>query len=218
MVLVPILFAYVLAIQKHGVVLVISLFLFTAIFCSIAGRKLRLLAKQRAAYRLGFQGERFVAEELNQLMNNGFQVFHDIPFFDYNIDHVVVGPTGVFAIETKTKRKRLAHGKEKHKVVFDGERLNFPGGWDTAALDQARLNAKTLSQWLSSATADRITAHPILTIPGWFVERSVRSEVYVANPKQIRSYILNSNENLLSPQEIQRAVHQLDEKCRIAIE
>jgi hypothetical protein len=133
------------------------------------------------------------------------------------MDHVLVGPNGVFVVETKTRRKRTAEGKEKHKVLFDGTRLNFPSGWDTEALNQARLNAKTLSQWLSSATADRITAHPILTIPGWFVERSARSDVYVTNPKQIRSFVLTSNENPLTPAEIQRAVHQLEEKCKLPI-
>ena len=135
------------------------------------------------------------------------------------MDHVLVGSSGVFVVETKTRRKRTAHGKEKHKELFDGARLNFPNSWDTKALDQARLNAKTLSQWLSSATADRITAHPVLTIPGWFVERSVpESDVYVTNPKQIRDFVLNFREKPLTPEKIQRASHQLEEKCKLAIE
>ncbi len=215
----PILFALSLVLQKQSWMAALLAFFIVTIFCLIAERRLRPLLRQRAAYRLGFQGERYVAEELNQLMTEGFHVFHDVPFEKYNIDHVLVGPTGVFSVETKAKRKRLAHREEKHKVLFDGARLNFPDGkWDTKALDQARLNAKTLSQWLSSATADQITAHPILTIPGWFVERSARSDVYVTNPKQIRSFVLNSTENPLTAAEIQRAVHQLEEKCKLAIE
>jgi hypothetical protein len=216
---IPILFALVLTLQKPSWPLVIFCFLLSAIVAAVAHRILRRLIRKRAGYRLGFHGERFVAEELNQLVSDGFRVFHDVPFGKYNIDHVLVGSTGAFVVETKTKRKRTAHGEEKHKVLFDGTRLNFPGGkWDTGALDQARLNAKTLSEWLSSATADHITAHPILTIPGWFVERSARSDVYVTNPKQIRSFVLNSTENPLTAAEIQRASHQLEEKCKLPIE
>jgi hypothetical protein len=215
---IPILFALVLTLQKSRWLVVILFFLFSVIIAAVANRILRPLIRERAAYRLGFHGERFLAEELNQLMSDGFRVFHDVPFDKYNIDHVLVGPTGAFIVETKTKRKRTTRGEEKHKVLFDGARLNFPGGkWDTEALDQARLNAKTLSRWLSSATADQITAHPILTIPGWFVERSARSDVYVTNPKQIRNFILNSTENPLTAAEIQRASHQLEEKCKLPI-
>jgi hypothetical protein len=216
---IPILFALILTLQRPSWLLVVFCFLLSAIVAAVANRILRPLIRKRAAYRLGFHGERFVAEELNQLMSDGFRVFHDVPFGKYNIDHVLVGPTGVFVVETKTKRKRTEHGEDKHKILFDGTRLNFPGDkWDTDALDQARLNAKTLSQWLGSATADHITAYSILTIPGWFVERSARSDVYVTNPKQIRTFILNSTENPLTAAEIQRASHQLEQKCKLPVE
>ena len=216
---VPVLLALGLTLQKATLPAVIVCFLISATFVAFVDRKLRPLVKERSAYRLGFHGERFVAEELNQLMSEGFRVFHDVPFDTYNIDHVLIGPAGVFVVETKAKRKRTEHGKEKAKVLFDGTRLNFPGGkWNTEALDQARLNAKSASQWLSSATADRITAHAIVAIPGWFVERSALSDVYVTNPKQIRSFVLNSTEDPLTPGEIQRSVHQLEEKCKLAVE
>jgi Nuclease-related domain len=194
---VPVLLAFVLTLQKPNLVLVILFFLASAILCLVVDRKLRPLIKKRAAYRLGFQGERFVAEELNRLMADGFHVFHDLPFDNYNMDHVLVGPNGVFVVETKTRRKRAADGKDNYKVLFDGVRLNFPG---------------------SSATADRITAQPILTIPGWYVERSAPSDVFVTNPKQIRGFVLSSKDHPLTPAEIQRAVHQLEEKCKLAVD
>lgn len=216
---VPVLLALGLTFQKPDFVRFIVFFLISAINCAVADRRLRPLIKERGAYRLGFQGERYVAEELNQLMADGFQVFHDVPFGKYNMDHVLVGPNGVFVVETKTRRKPISDkGEKQYRVTFDGTALHFPNATDTKALDQARLNAKTLSQWLGSATTDRITAQPILTIPGWFVGRSAPSHVYVTNPKQIRSFVLSSNENPLTPAEIQRAIHQLEEKCKLAVD
>lgn len=53
----------------------------------------------------GLVGEQTVAGELEKLPNN-YYVINDIIVYNNNrkaqIDHVVVGPTGVFAIETKT--------------------------------------------------------------------------------------------------------------------
>jgi Nuclease-related domain len=48
----------------------------------------------------GAAGEEWTAEELSRL-GAGWQVFHDIPDGGGNWDHVVVGPSGVFAIDSK---------------------------------------------------------------------------------------------------------------------
>ena len=102
---IPILFALVLTLQKPSWPLVIFCFLLLAIVAAIVHRILRRLIRRRASYRLGFHGERFVAEELNQLMSDGFRVFHDVPFGKYNIDHVLVGSTGAF-VRRRRKGKR----------------------------------------------------------------------------------------------------------------
>jgi nuclease-like protein len=55
-------------------------------------------------YVTGLKSERTVALELVALERRHF-VTHDVPLpFGGNIDHVVCGPTGAFAIETKTRR------------------------------------------------------------------------------------------------------------------
>jgi hypothetical protein len=41
-----------------------------------------------------------------------------------------------------------------------------------------------------------------------------KSDVSVLNPKQIRSVILGNGSPTLSPAQMQRIVHQLDQKCR----
>jgi hypothetical protein len=90
--------------------------------------RLIYLIALRRNYRLGFAGERAVAEELNQLMLYGCRVFHDVPMEPYgNIDHVLVTPTGIYAVETKARHKRKAPpGRRDYEVVFDGKALQFP--------------------------------------------------------------------------------------------
>ena len=219
-VFIPVALALVLATQRETNVATITLFLIAdVIVAAVAWRKLRSLLRERACYRLGFEGERYVAEELNQLMADGFRVFHDVPFDNYNLDHVLVGPPGVFVIETKTRRKPVSdEGEKAYKVTFDGAVLHFPKGSDTDALEQVRRNRDTLSKWLSSATGDRVRARGILTIPGWFVEQIVPSaDVQCLNPKQIRSAVLRITQVPLTAEQIQRASHQLEQKCKLAI-
>jgi len=50
----------------------------------------------------GSKGEKLVAHELNELPED-YYVFNDlmIPTLRGNIDHVVIGPTGIYALETK---------------------------------------------------------------------------------------------------------------------
>jgi hypothetical protein len=182
------------------------------------GRLLRTF-RTRANYRLGYEGERFVGEALNRLLNQGFEVYHDVPFDDFNIDHVLVGTRGVFIVETKTRRMPLsAAGTKQSKVQFDGQRLLWPRGKDCCGIEQSLRNAKTLALWLGSACGEKCWVTPILTLPGWMVERLVpHDRLHVVNPKEIRKLCLSFPEKL-SEAQLTRIRHQLDQKCRLVLD
>jgi len=61
------------------------------------------------AWRHGAEGERRTARLLAPLERHGYQVFHDlaVPGSPANVDHVVVGPTGVYVIDSKRYRGHL---------------------------------------------------------------------------------------------------------------
>lgn len=193
-------------------------FAFSAGATTWFGVRLSRLIKTRANYRLGFEGERFVGEELSRLMALGFEIYHDVPFDGFNIDHVVVGPRGVFVVETKTRRKPLNEaGRKQFKVQYDGKYLQWSWGTDSHGIEQAKSNAKTLAGWLGSATGETVWVTPILTLPGWLVERKAPSDgLHVLNPKEIYQVCAAQPEKLMEPQ-IRRICHQLDQKCRIAV-
>lgn len=165
--------------------------------------------------RIGYEGEVAVAQELNQLMRDGAYVFHDVPADGFNIDHVVVWPKGVFAVETKARMKpKRDRGAEDAKVVFDGQRLQFPGWAETAPLDQATRQAKWLSQWLSSAVGDKVGVKPVLALPGWFVELKAKSDVVIINGRNASGTFGKISHTALSEEMIKRIAHQLDQRCR----
>lgn len=195
----------------------ITVILIVGLFVLWRGRRSIVTSRTLLNYRLGFDGERVVGEALNQLMLDGYRVFHDVPFDGFNIDHVVVGESGVYSIETKTRRKPKDERGRKTQwtVEYDGRALNWPKGLDTYGLEQASNNARTLSNWLSTPPGDRVAAYPVLILPGWFVERKGKGEVVVLNEKEVRSALVLPVKASLPSEQIQRIVHQLTEKCRL---
>src|SRR5687767_15947784 len=55
----------------------------------------------------GASGESQVRNALKELESIGYVIVGDVDIGKGNIDHVVVGPTGVFAIETKNRGGRV---------------------------------------------------------------------------------------------------------------
>jgi hypothetical protein len=77
----------------------------------------------------GAAGEELVGEVLNGLRERGWFALHDVQLSRGNIDHVLIGPAGIFAIETKSHRGRLR-----------------AGAIDPAMLKQAYAQAKSLER------------------------------------------------------------------------
>src|SRR5262249_19244830 len=90
-------------------------------------------------YVLRLRAERAVGEELNQLMLDGCHVFHDYPVSrGWNINHVVVAPSGVYAIETTPSRRCAPDASAQPEGILDASTLRF-GQIETAEpIEQAR--------------------------------------------------------------------------------
>lgn len=204
--------------HSQGWITSMLFFVVSAGACTFFGAKLIKLLRLRANYRLGYEGERFVGEELSRLIALGFEIYHDVPFDGFNIDHVLVGSRGVFIVETKTRRKPMNDsGDKQYRVQFDGKALQWPWGADSYGVEQAKNNAKTLATWLSSAPGENVSTAPVLTLPGWLVERKVASDtIRVLNPKEIYQVCASHPEKLTEAQ-IRRICHQLDQKCRVKV-
>jgi hypothetical protein len=168
---------------------------------------------------LGYFGERVVAESLEPLKAAGFHIFHDVPAGDskapFNIDHVIVGPSGVFAVETKTRRKgRARAGFAEHQIIYDGQVLAYPWGEDRHGLDQALRQARWLEDHLARLLGRHTPVRAILTFPGWMVISRSLGEVTVLNPKQIPAAVGLRGLPVLDEERIDLIARQLDARCR----
>lgn len=164
---------------------------------------------------LGLEAEVAAGQELNSLMRDGYFVFHDVPGSKaFNVDHVLVGHAGLFAVETKGRGKAVTKDGNGHVVEVAGDRLVFPGWTETEPVAQARRNAEWLGRWLSSAVGEPIDAKPVLIIPGWYIDRKQPCDVAIANETNAKSYFRRQPGDRLSGKLVQQIVHQLDTRCR----
>lgn len=190
----------------------------TLVVIVISCWRIGALWSRRANDFLGWFGERYVAEWLEPAKLRGWRVFHDVPFRSdgqhFNIDHVAVGPGGVLAFETKTRRKGTGEGD--HKVSFNGRELKWPWGESTEELEQAERNALTLAQWIKTEIGERVHVTPYLVLPGWWLTLALNGEsrlCRVANPKWIPAH-LEKERPILSPKLVDLIALRLEAKCR----
>lgn len=176
-----------------------------------------MLAKAERVDRLklGLDAELAVGQELVGLLRQGAAVFHDVDAGEFNIDHVVVAPQGVFAVETKGYTKPAAmRGPAKARIAYDGTRLVTPTWTSSEPIAQAERQALWLGKWLSSATGDRVSVTPVVALPGWFVDRKGRGAVHVLNHRELERLLDIRTACPLTAPAVQRAVYQLDQRCR----
>lgn len=134
--------------------------------------KIFRLMRTRTHYRLGYDCELMVGQGLHTLLAKGFRVFHDFPGDGFNIDHIAIGPTGVFAIETKGRAKSSKAENRNWEVRYDGRQLAFPGWTETRPITQAVEQARWLRTWLCQATGSETPVEPVLAVPGWYIKRT----------------------------------------------
>lgn len=162
--------------------------------------------------RLGLAGEQVVGHQLAELYRAGFFVFHDFPLDHSNIDHVAVGPPGVFAIETKFVRKTKDE-KDGHKMSYDEDFMQFPGKKTRKPMDQAQRAANDLRGQLSRMFGN-VPVIPVVVLPGWFVERrAANPPVQVMNNKQLLGW-LPKEPRVLDDRTVERIAAFIEEKCR----
>lgn len=199
-------------------VLVVAAFIISFV---IRVRRVLALVRERRDYRLGLLGERAVAERLAVLSDRGMHVLHDLPAVGstkaFNLDHVVIGPAGVFVIETKTRRKPNAEKKEDdHKVFHDGRVITWPNGRDEDTVPQVVNSAKWLREFIASKLAIQVVPIPVVAIPGWWVERtagnSTGDSVLIINDKQLLTQI--KGPPVLNEREVDLIWRRLQDECR----
>jgi len=152
----------------------------------------------RTVYRIvvdrmkGAEAEHQVGLQLAELRGMGYRVVHDVmldPDADqpWNIDHVLVGPSGVYAIETKYRRKP---GRGPARVDFDGTGLKFSTGYyDLEAVSQTTRAAVDLGNAIRREFSIPAWVRGVVVFPGWEANGSSKKDLWVLKPEALGKWL-----------------------------
>lgn len=162
--------------------------------------------------RQGERGERRVAEILDRIRGKGFVAYHDLQEKGFNIDHVVVGPTGIYAIETKAWN------------VFGSRTINYFGENDLVIggkitlgrpLQGARGSARAVRLQLEEHLHERYAVKALLVFLGdWRINReAIDTDVDIITANRLENY-LEWQQPELTRKEIERVCSHLERSAR----
>ena len=153
---------------------------------------LRLIPKARRLVR-GERGELRVAEVLDDLRPFGYRAFHDLVRDGFNIDHVVVGPAGIFAVETKF---RSGEGE----ITFRNGAGLFINGFpeEKDSLKQARGNAREVNRIIKDNCGFNEWVWPLVVFVGdWRVKNDWQTtDARVFTTDKLVNHIVNQQPHL----------------------
>lgn len=158
------------------------------------------------AWQKSSAAERRTERQLRGLSKNGYQILHaravprdDEGVSDGKIDHLVVGPSGVYAIDSEKWDKRLPVRTLSHRKLFHGP-FNKKD-----RLDEARWEAEQASRMITAQVGFEVPVQPSVAIYGpsipWKVMRVRDVDVYSGN--RAKSYF-RRRPKVLTDDDIQR--------------
>jgi Nuclease-related domain len=118
------------------------------------------------AWRVGAKGEEAVGVRLERLRERGWHVLHAVPVGarGSDIDHVLIGPGGVFTVNTK---------RHPGKSVWVGRHVIKVDGYSQPYLRNSRFEADRASRLLTEALGRPVFARAVLVFATGFFGPSV---------------------------------------------
>jgi hypothetical protein len=150
---------------------------------------------EERAYRVGSAGEVIVGRHLSQL-GPDWRVLHSVPAgrTGRDIDHLVIGPGGVFSLNTKHHRG---------KKVWVAERTFMINGHRTDYLPKSHKEGAQASKVLSRACRFPLTVEPVIAVIAADVKvKAEPRDVHVVRAQRIAKW-LAARPPVLTPEGVQ---------------
>lgn len=149
---------------------------------NLVARVLGVKTEERS-WRVGAKGEEHVARELNKL-GDAWRLLHAVPIGERgsDIDHVVIGPPGVFTLNTKRHPDGNAWVGER-AVLINGQRTDY--------LRNSRFEGRRASKLLSDDYGYPIEARPVIVFDGLeaFTVKQLPAEVHVTTRRRLVDWL-----------------------------
>ncbi len=165
--------------------------------------------RRTAAYFKGALGEEEVARALHRLPA-GYTVFHGLlpRGAKTDLDHVVVGPTGIFVVETKNWAGAITVSGQE--VLYNGQRP------DRAPLEQVKEAAGCLHRALGDGVSQAWTVRAVICFAGGNLQSGAQgvAGVMLCGPDDLPGLLVEGGGDALSATEVNALVERLKQMDR----
>ena len=171
--------------------------------------------RRMGSFLKGARGEERVAKELG-FLSSAFTVFHGMNMrqwgktgAEWDYDHVVVGPTGVYVIETKNWAGPITI--EGDEILYDGNQPTRP------PIPQVRKAAEDLQNRILIHCNVDVPVQPVLCFASDALEgrsTGIRG-VVVCNRSELQSVLVDSVEQPVLLEDQQRVIMYLNQQLKV---
>ncbi len=163
--------------------------------------------RQYQIYKGGSQGEKNVISTLNRSLSDDYYLINDVYLKSGggDIDHIVLGPNGVFVLETKNW---------SGKIVCNGDEWQRPGRTETGSPSrQVKRNVQKIRSLIEASPTLRSLG---VSVEGIVVFTNQHSDLHVNSPtvqilklQQLPNHITSHASNRLTQEQIQQIAKQI---------
>ncbi len=189
---------------------------------ALAADRVSALASAFAAWRLGrtilarrnmsFVRDANVAvgHQLQRIATGANRVFHDIKTSAGIVDHVLVGQTGIYAINVVARR-----GAKNGEAVLTGHELTFSNSETADRLVDITASTARLEKEICQLLGHKIRVRSVIAVPGWDIGQQASERHLLVNERTIAmlrgwkdqsDYLMNEDVDLLQK--------ELTSRCR----
>lgn len=155
-----------------------------------------LFFRSYSGYKRGYEGEKSVAKILSSTLGNEYSLINDVTLGDGygNIDHIVLGPNGVFVIETKNYAGKIACDGDQWSSLRNGKfnrLLHYDFGSPSKQVKRNATTVKKVIMRLAIFKSKNIWVNGVLVFANKNVQLQIRNPtVPVLRSTQLPRFIM----------------------------
>jgi len=142
-----------------------------------------------------------IGHQLQQISTGANRVFHDVVTTAGIVDHVLVGQTGIYAVNVVARR-----GAKNSSAVLSGQELAFSDTDTATPLVDVTASTARLEKEICQLLGHKIRVRSVIAVPGWDIGEQANERHLLVNERTIvmlrgwkdqSDYLMNEDVDLL---------------------
>jgi hypothetical protein len=121
-----------------------------------------------------------VGHQLQQISTGANRVFHDVKTSAGIVDHVLVGQTGIYAINVVARR-----GSKNGSAVLDSNAIRFSNSDDAISVVDVTAGSIRLEKEIARMLGHKVRVRSVLAVPGWEIGQQSSDKHLLVNERTI---------------------------------